>query len=361
MSTARWDPRLHPRGPLGRFIPVGGRPSSQRPSSNPWAWDADDSEVGEEIFSDLSVIPGHEGWLGQLLHPGTAERLRVFQEANDAYFRSQRVGEERIEPHDHGHLPDWGAAESSQEGYTRADIEAAILAHYESGRALEDQEDLSKGGSMNNGVRRGTVPGTDIELVIKQSHEVDEADAEVLATEVGHAIGVRVPVVISDPDDRRRVAMEAIPGTIGVGTDVPKPPGWARAEVQSYREGAARMIYLDRLIGNPDRHDGNWMLTDDGRLYGIDHGLSFDASSGGMRDANRIAEIQDIVIRGGMGQESGNWFDYTDRVPSSEVLGWGDRLMATRPMFAARGRERWHDQMMTNWGQIVAQKQREES
>ncbi len=36
-----------------------------------------------------------------------------------------------------------------------------------------------------------------------------------------------------------------------------------------------RLAVLDFLIGNTDRHEGNWLVSADGKLTGIDHGMSF--------------------------------------------------------------------------------------
>jgi hypothetical protein len=44
---------------------------------------------------------------------------------------------------------------------------------------------------------------------------------------------------------------------------------------------------LDFLIRNRDRHDGNWVVGDDGRVIPIDHGLTFFTKDGADRDVPR--------------------------------------------------------------------------
>lgn len=43
----------------------------------------------------------------------------------------------------------------------------------------------------------------------------------------------------------------------------------------------SRSAAYDYLVGNTDRHDGNWMITNDGRLGLIDNGLSFPTTNSG--------------------------------------------------------------------------------
>lgn len=50
---------------------------------------------------------------------------------------------------------------------------------------------------------------------------------------------------------------------------------------------AARAAAFDFVIGNEDRHAGNWMVTSDGNMHLIDHNLAFpDAGAYGSEDGN---------------------------------------------------------------------------
>ena len=48
------------------------------------------------------------------------------------------------------------------------------------------------------------------------------------------------------------------------------------------RKGLARAAAFDYLMGNTDRHEGNWMVSTKGKLVLIDHGLSLSTVSGGV-------------------------------------------------------------------------------
>jgi hypothetical protein len=41
---------------------------------------------------------------------------------------------------------------------------------------------------------------------------------------------------------------------------------------------ASKGTFLDMLSGNEDRHDGNWLLTEDGDVWAIDNGLGFTST-----------------------------------------------------------------------------------
>lgn len=41
----------------------------------------------------------------------------------------------------------------------------------------------------------------------------------------------------------------------------------------------SRMAVFDYVIGNTDRHDNNWMVSEKGKLQLIDHGLTFNTNA----------------------------------------------------------------------------------
>lgn len=52
---------------------------------------------------------------------------------------------------------------------------------------------------------------------------------------------------------------------------------------QDARMQMAEMELFDGVIGNTDRHGGNWLVDDTGKLWAIDHGLAFRAPPSGSR------------------------------------------------------------------------------
>ncbi|WP_267467211.1 Fic family protein [Nocardia flavorosea] len=105
-------------------------------------------------------------------------------------------------------------------------------------------------------------------------------DAEKLASLVGEAVGARVPAVhIVD----QVVFMEYIegPSAAAAWLEVAGPTrpyaadsrqiAWPYAQTADGR----RIGLLDELIHNDDRIAGNWIISGAGRLFGIDHELSF--------------------------------------------------------------------------------------
>ena len=45
------------------------------------------------------------------------------------------------------------------------------------------------------------------------------------------------------------------------------------------REGGVKMLLLDYMTGNGDRHDNNYMISDDNKLHAIDNGFAFSKYS----------------------------------------------------------------------------------
>jgi hypothetical protein len=55
------------------------------------------------------------------------------------------------------------------------------------------------------------------------------------------------------------------------------------------------MGIFDAVIGNLDRHRGNWLNSQSGRLYGIDHGYAFGDSPIGRAG---VAELRSWALAG---------------------------------------------------------------
>ncbi|MDH6580598.1 putative repeat protein (TIGR03843 family) [Kitasatospora sp. MAP5-34] len=92
-------------------------------------------------------------------------------------------------------------------------------------------------------------------------------------------------------------------------------PGWlpiVRADVGAGRtallvhrddDRLRRLAVLDAVLNNADRKGGHWIPAADGRLYGIDHGVTFNVQGKlrtllwGWADQPVTAEAQDVLVR----------------------------------------------------------------
>lgn len=167
-----------------------------------------------------------------------------------------------------------------------------------------------------------------------------QQDAEELAPLVLNALGLRAPNTYrAGPDE---LYMEFMPGKLAervpIGRDyLPEP---------TYRdEDQFRLLGLaDQVIYNGDRHKANWLIDDDGSIYGIDHGLafvtsSFTAPAHGVPIVTRFKEPLWQFAREVNGV--GEWID-TDMSPADMALA-RSRIEALRPEFERLGRRDWLD------------------
>lgn len=112
------------------------------------------------------------------------------------------------------------------------------------------------------------------------------ARAEVVAAKVAQAVGALVPPVVRSPDNKSAVWMGYVDGRLGwhsrVLDDDDDDGGLSYLDPYDGAAGsdAWRLGLLDLLIANNDRHGGNWLWTEQGRIFGIDHGNA-DALIGG--------------------------------------------------------------------------------
>lgn len=131
------------------------------------------------------------------------------------------------------------------------------------------------GGSVGASERVTMPDGT--EYFSKTSHDWfsrtgdESTDSEQLTALVGQALEAPVLGVARDAEDR--IYTEWVDGQVGANL-VP----W---EVdQAVRSGPGRRLgLLDALVASSDRHDANWMVSNDGKLVGLDHGMSWGRTS----------------------------------------------------------------------------------
>lgn len=123
-----------------------------------------------------------------------------------------------------------------------------------------------KDGEPDYTVRNNITPGMD-------------AEREVAAWHVAQLVGMQDLVAPS----RLRTVPGALVDRRGpqIGVMVAWQPGKEAADVANPFDGHTDMLraaVFDFVIGNEDRHRGNWMVDDKNRIHLIDHGLAFPDS-----------------------------------------------------------------------------------
>lgn len=179
----------------------------------------------------------------------------------------------------------------------------------------------------------------------------DQTDAETLAASVGGAIGAPVPAV--QRVNPTSVYMELAPGDVGAV----KVRQWRRevddSELSDSNipkellrgDDALRLGLLDVLIDNPDRHSGNWLVDQGGRLYGIDHGLAFKRS--GTDEPFTDSPFAEAFLTPG-----GSYLREGVPMAAGELAAIRGRIEALRPQFEELDRLDWYDRVLTRLGHV---------
>lgn len=239
------------------------------------------------------------------------------------------------------------------------------LADAVTNQTVTDRQELSGGGTGQ--VERVTLDdGTEVFGKTNtqwQGRSVrEQTDAEQLASRVGQVLEAPVTRVYRTGEAtivtdwaQGRVAEELYDDPDSAG-DGPPDTEFLRGVVDS---PAGRLLgLLDVLAQNQDRHVGNWMVTDDGGLTGIDHGLTWMDTDLNGRDGTPLPD--DVVVqvaRSGMqGPFLGAFFDEPhfeatgetrfrdlDFMTAGDVAEIRGRLEALRPEFEHLGRGAWLD------------------
>ncbi|MEV8633393.1 hypothetical protein AB0395_17200 [Streptosporangium sp. NPDC051023] len=105
-------------------------------------------------------------------------------------------------------------------------------------------------------------------IIRKVMESKEEADAEVLASLVGVAIGADVPRVYRA--DENVVYMEFKEGKFNFLLSADE-----RISRPHLTASGMRISLLDVLVGNNDRHNSNWLVSPEGKIVGIDHNGTF--------------------------------------------------------------------------------------
>ncbi|MEC3955053.1 hypothetical protein VMT65_18575 [Nocardia sp. CDC153] len=181
------------------------------------------------------------------------------------------------------------------------------------------------------------------ELIRKVVTNPAHADAEELASLVGRAVGVEVPRVYRDPSNEHIIYMDLMPGDTAAYHHETEPNP---ALLYHGTPEGLRMGLFDALLAIPDRNPGNWMVSPDGHLIGIDHSLAFGNDP---RARNPISQFARQFAEPGPNRET-VWHDH--ELTRSEVAEIRARVDALAPEFERAGRPDWHQAMRERLDQI---------
>lgn len=203
-------------------------------------------------------------------------------------------------------------------------------------QAAEDQQDYVDPetlGSVSSPTITGVIGDTRIvefesgEQAVLKTGAVMDTHNEYLAFRVAQVIGANTPTV--HMLNQRQVLMSYVDGvTAHEALDRHERNLWPLRNTAEY----GRMELLDYLIGNSDRHLGNWMITQDGHIVGIDHGFAF-GSPGLGPDRRRLAKQFTV--------------DDLDEIR--------DDLDDLEPIFTSLDRQIAYDDMMESYTKLYAE------
>lgn len=234
-------------------------------------------------------------------------------------------------------------------------------------RVSAKQFDKSHGGIANEKKLSTRHNASDVHLITfadgskviaKASKSSDEYakgefDAEQLAALVGDVLNLKPPAVYRTDDG------EAYFDYINTGQVAASVPSIASSssnlDVDGYFDtlDGRRIGLLDTLIENPDRHQGNWIVHEDGSITPIDHGLGWERATlegqhGSPARPGSLGAFTDHYI----GERSGQWRD-NDLSPEY-VKQLRTRLAALKPQFEQLDQADWHKRMMLRFDIIAS-------
>jgi hypothetical protein len=155
-----------------------------------------------------------------------------------------------------------------------------------------------------------------------------EADREVYANLILEALGCTA-VALARVDETT-VIYEFVHGT----------PGWDVDDFTAYdsAEGSKEIALLDWLIDNRDRHEGNWIATDDETVVPIDHDDATFTPHAPGRDlpSSGFSEHWLGLRTGLLCYRSPVVFSGRARLTAEELRQLRPRLLALRPRFESR-------------------------
>lgn len=154
-------------------------------------------------------------------------------------------------------------------------VSETLVVHFADGsKGVFKPEDGELAGLLAEGQEEEEVGSEPLRAGIKVGQQTER---EVAAWEVAKLVGMDdmvAPAIETEIGGRRGVVLEWQEGTVASDSEIPYG-NMTIAKSKSVRLDVERAAMFDYVIGNQDRHLGNWIVTPDGDIRLIDHGLSF--------------------------------------------------------------------------------------
>jgi len=169
----------------------------------------------------------------------------------------------------------------------------------------------------------------------KEDMEHGSMEGEILAYELSKSLGWDiVPETIEYTYGGVRGSLQKwVPDAevaVDYKGDAVERVGWGMYAVNNptMQRDYDRMLTLDKMLNNGDRHGGNWLVGKD-RLSAIDNGGAFGAGMGGKK-AMRVVDYDPTLLLGSVADEVRVWagspaaYAFTDRVYDLLGTDYGD-------------------------------------
>lgn len=108
-----------------------------------------------------------------------------------------------------------------------------------------------------------------------------------------------------------------------------------------------RLRFFDAIIGNSDRHQGNWLILPGGRVVAIDHNRAFEYSRAPGPKTCWETEVDSLVDPGGLGRPFERYANLPDDSLAAAVMGLhpelAERFIDMRSRVVERIRQRADD------------------
>lgn len=176
-----------------------------------------------------------------------------------------------------------------------------------------------------------------------------QQDAEELAPLVLRAAGLRAPEIYRP--SANQLYMEYMQGALASRFNV---GGRDLVDPGAYDPDQRWLLGLvDQVIDNYDRNSGNFLISPNREVLGIDHGFAFQFYGSSRPDVPLVpTEDHPARLFHGKYPHLNSWVD-NDMSPGDLAL-FRARLTALRPEFERVGRGDWHAKMLTRLTQIEA-------
>lgn len=315
--------------PIWADAPVdGGGPPSSPPTVRRVGLPSS-SEPSEEVLAGLlDDLRRQEADRSRLLRSEGAARARVVEPRLDRESLSEVAARRSATRRELEDLiaREGDAVERLNRSGAQGTTEIVVLPD---GRRLVVKRATEEGSSVAGGV------GGRVEL-----------DKEELGSLLAQAVGVETPVMVRT--DPLVLKMEYVDGVLG--------DALSTVEAQAlYESDAGRLTgVLDALLGNRDRHGGNWFARD-GLPVAFDHGMAwrYDEQMDGWVGVQGSGFANGQGLDGPIANIYGGISPTNDLSPADVEL-MRERIEALAPDFERLGHRDWFDHTMEVFEQIAA-------